>query len=127
MVHGPAMLNQKRLEISACMPIVFLLFAAFTASAQSQTDAQLAQRKAEESLNFQSRDPWTPCMSLNADAASSTASGSGFPASLRKDGKPVTSLGDIRALRQRGAREYSRNKYPKSGRGIELIYLPAKA
>jgi len=44
-------------------------------------------------FNFQSRDPWTPCMSLNADAASSTASGPGFPASLRKDGKPVTSLG----------------------------------
>src|ERR1039457_585672 len=46
-----------------------LFLAATAAIAQSQADAELAQRKAEERLTFQSGDPWTPRINLNADAA----------------------------------------------------------
>ena len=37
--------------------------------AQSQSDAELAKRRAEERLTFQSGDPWTPRINVNADAA----------------------------------------------------------
>lgn len=36
---------------------------------QSQSDAELAKRRAEERLTFQSGDPWTPRINVNADAA----------------------------------------------------------
>jgi hypothetical protein len=43
-----------------------------------------------------------------------------------QDGKPVTSLGVFEHWDSDDTRQYSRNKDPKSGRGIELLYLPAK-
>ena len=49
-----------------------LLVASFAPSlvvAQSQSDAELAKRRAEERLTFQSGDPWTPRINVNADAA----------------------------------------------------------
>jgi hypothetical protein len=36
---------------------------------QSQSDAELAKRRAEERLTFQSGDPWTPRVNVDADAA----------------------------------------------------------
>lgn len=42
----------------------------------------------------------------------------------RQNGKPVTSLGVTEHWDNDLSRQYSRNKDPKSGRGIELIYLP---
>jgi len=43
------------------------------------------------------------------------------------DGKPVTSLGVFKHWDGDETRRYSRNKDPQTGRGIELIHLPAKA
>jgi hypothetical protein len=43
-----------------------------------------------------------------------------------QDGKPVASLGVFEHWDNDLSRQYSRNKDPKSGKGIELIYLPAK-
>jgi uncharacterized protein (DUF362 family) len=43
-----------------------------------------------------------------------------------QNGKPVTSLGVFEHWDSDLSRQYSRNKDPKTGRGIELIYLPAK-
>jgi len=40
-------------------------------------------------------------------------------------GKPVTSLGVCEHWDSDATRQYSRNKDPKNGKGIELIYLPA--
>jgi hypothetical protein len=55
------------------LPLTCLLLAASLAPspvvAQSQSDAQLARRRAEERLTFQSADPWTPRINVNADAA----------------------------------------------------------
>ena len=42
-------------------------------------------------------------------------------------GKPVTSLGVFEHWDSDATRQYSRNKDPRNGKGIELIYLPAKA
>jgi hypothetical protein len=59
--------------VKIVLPFTCLLFAAFLAStlapAQSQSDAELAKRRAEERLTFQSGDPWTPRINVNADAA----------------------------------------------------------
>ena len=58
----------KRALPLACL----LLVASFVPSlvvAQSQSDAELAKRRAEERLTFQSGDPWTPRINVNADAA----------------------------------------------------------
>jgi len=41
-------------------------------------------------------------------------------------GKPVTSLGVFEHWDSDATRQYSRNKDPRAGQGIELIYLPAK-
>ena len=55
------------------LPLACLLLAATfvpsLAFAQSQSDAELAKRRAEERLTFQSGDPWTPRINVNADAA----------------------------------------------------------
>lgn len=42
----------------------------------------------------------------------------------RQDGKPVTSLGVFEHWDSEESRQYTRNKQPKHGKGIELIYLP---
>jgi uncharacterized protein (DUF362 family) len=42
----------------------------------------------------------------------------------RQDGKPVTSLGVTEHWDNDLSRQYTRNKDPKNGQGIELIYLP---
>ena len=42
----------------------------------------------------------------------------------RQDGKPVASLGVTEHWDNDLSRQYSRNKDPKNGKGIELIYLP---
>jgi hypothetical protein len=39
-------------------------------------------------------------------------------------GKPITSLGVFEHWDSDATRQYSRNRDPKGGRGIELIYLP---
>ncbi len=44
-----------------------------------------------------------------------------------QNGKPVASLGVFEHWDSDATRQYSRNKDPHGGRGIELIYLPAKA
>lgn len=44
-----------------------------------------------------------------------------------QDSKPVTSLGVFEHWDDDTTRHYSRNKNPHTGKGIELIYLPAKA
>jgi uncharacterized protein (DUF362 family) len=44
----------------------------------------------------------------------------------RQNGKQVTSLGVTEHWDNDLSRQYSRNKDPKSGKGIELIYLPVK-
>jgi uncharacterized protein (DUF362 family) len=43
-----------------------------------------------------------------------------------QNGKPVTSLGVFEHWDNDLSRQYSRNKDPKNGKGIELIYLPVK-
>jgi hypothetical protein len=42
----------------------------------------------------------------------------------RQNGKPVMSLGVTEHWDNDASRQYSRNKDPKNGKGIELIYLP---
>jgi hypothetical protein len=42
----------------------------------------------------------------------------------RQDGRPVESLGVFEHWDSEETRQYSRNKDPKNGKGIELIYLP---
>ena len=42
----------------------------------------------------------------------------------RQDGKPVTSLGVFEHWDSEESRQYTRNKDPKHGKGIDLIYLP---
>lgn len=54
----------KTALLSVCLVVAN---AALTAS--SQTNAQLAERKAEQRLSFQSGDPWSPRINLNADVA----------------------------------------------------------
>jgi hypothetical protein len=44
----------------------------------------------------------------------------------RQNGKPVASLGVTEHWDNDLSRQYSRNKDPKNGKGIELIYLPMK-
>jgi uncharacterized protein (DUF362 family) len=44
----------------------------------------------------------------------------------RQNGKPVSSLGVTEHWDDDINRQYSRNRDPKAGQGIELIYLPAK-
>ena len=44
-----------------------------------------------------------------------------------QDGKPVTRLGVFEHWDDDAKRKYSRNKNPRTGKGIELVYLPAKA
>lgn len=55
------------------LPLTCLLlatsFVPTFATAQSQSDTELARRRAEERLTFQSGDPWTPRINVNADAA----------------------------------------------------------
>lgn len=46
-----------------------LCLAATLVHARLQTDAELAKRRAEERLTFQSGDPWSPRTNLNADVA----------------------------------------------------------
>jgi hypothetical protein len=59
--------------LKLAVPLTCLLLVASLAPSlvvgQSQSDAELAQRRAEERLNFQSGDPWTPRINVNADAA----------------------------------------------------------
>jgi hypothetical protein len=43
-----------------------------------------------------------------------------------QSGKPVASLGAFEHWDNDLSRQYSRNQDPKNGKGIELIYLPAK-
>ncbi len=50
------------------LPLSCFLFASL-AAAQSQTNAELTARRADQRLTFQSGDPWTPRINLNADAA----------------------------------------------------------
>ncbi len=50
------------------LPLSCLLLASL-ASTQSQTDAKLAARRADQRLTFQTGDPWTPRINLNADVA----------------------------------------------------------
>ncbi len=45
----------------------------------------------------------------------------------RQDGKPVESLGVFEHWDSEESRQYSRNKDPKRGKGIELLYLPIKS
>lgn len=52
----------------ACL-LVVTSFAPALVVGQSQSDAELAKRRAEERLTFQSGDPWTPRINVNADAA----------------------------------------------------------
>ncbi len=52
----------------ACLLLTASLAPSFVI-AQSQSDAELAKRRAEERLTFQSGDPWTPRINVNADAA----------------------------------------------------------
>jgi len=49
--------------------VLIATFAPSLAAAQSQTDAQLAERRADQRLSFQTGDPWTPQINLNADVA----------------------------------------------------------
>jgi hypothetical protein len=42
----------------------------------------------------------------------------------RQNGKPVSSLGVTEHWDNDLSRQYSRNKDPKNGKGIELLYLP---
>lgn len=53
----------------AALFVAFLLSANSSARAQSQPDVKLTRRRAEERLSFQSGDPWTPRINLNADVA----------------------------------------------------------
>lgn len=53
----------------AALFVAFLLSANSPARAQSQPDVKLTRRRAEERLSFQSGDPWTPRINLNADVA----------------------------------------------------------
>lgn len=46
-----------------------LVLANIASVASSQADAQLAKRKAEQRLSFQTGDPWSPRINLNADVA----------------------------------------------------------
>jgi hypothetical protein len=55
--------------VKSILALSCLACSALLAVAQSSTGAQLAQRKSEERLTFQSGDPWTPRINLNADAA----------------------------------------------------------
>jgi hypothetical protein len=55
--------------VKLVVPGCCLLFIATVAAAQSPADRKLAERRTEERLNFQSGDPWTPRINLNADAA----------------------------------------------------------
>lgn len=55
--------------LKVAVPVSCLLFTAALASAQSPTDRKLAERRAEERLSFQSGDPWTPRINLDADVA----------------------------------------------------------
>jgi hypothetical protein len=58
--------------VKLALPLACLLLAALIAPtlvAQSQSDAELAKRRAQERLTFQSGDPWTPRINVNADAA----------------------------------------------------------
>jgi hypothetical protein len=59
--------------VKLSLPLTCLLLAISLAPslavAQSQSDAELAKRRAEERLTFQSGDPWTPRINVNADAA----------------------------------------------------------
>jgi hypothetical protein len=43
-----------------------------------------------------------------------------------QNGKPVTSFGVFEHWDSDATRQYSRNLDPRNGKGIELIYLPAK-
>jgi len=65
-----------------------LLLAVSLAHAQSQTgaqlpDAKLSERRAEQWLTFQSGDPWTPRINLNADAAMVYGIGPKLPDNLK--------------------------------------------
>jgi hypothetical protein len=59
--------------VKLALPLSCLLLASSLAPsivvAQSQSDSALAKRRAEERLTFQSGDPWTPRINVNADAA----------------------------------------------------------
>jgi len=58
-----------KLALSLTCLLLAASFAPSLVVAQSQSDAQLAKRRAEERLTFQSGDPWTPRINVNADAA----------------------------------------------------------
>jgi hypothetical protein len=45
----------------------------------------------------------------------------------RQDGEPVKSPGVFEHWNREQTRQYSRNKGPKHGRGIELLYLPVSS
>src|SRR6202167_5601449 len=61
---GPEETQVKLIVSASC-----LFLASAVAIAQTEADARLAQRKAEDRLTFQSGDPWTPRINVNADAA----------------------------------------------------------
>jgi hypothetical protein len=61
--------SQEKSALKLALTAAFFFLAALLVAAQSQTDAELAARKADQRLTFQSGDPWTPRINLNADAA----------------------------------------------------------
>jgi hypothetical protein len=65
--------------VKSVVPVYCLLFATTLGVAQSPTDRKLAVRRVEERLNFQSGDPWTPRINLNADVAMAYGIGAKLP------------------------------------------------
>ena len=59
----------ENITVKLILPVSCLLLAATFAATQSPTGTELAQRRADERLSFQSGDPWTPRINLNADVA----------------------------------------------------------
>lgn len=58
----------RKLDAGLVFPL-FLILANIAQIARSQTNAELVQRRAEERLTFQTGDPWSPRINLNADVA----------------------------------------------------------
>lgn len=58
-----------RISKTGLLVALCLLVANAASTACSQTDAQVAKRRADERLTFQTGDPWSPRINLNADVA----------------------------------------------------------
>jgi len=65
---GVALIRRKP-QVKLVVSVSCVFFGITVAVAQTQGDGRLAERKAEERLTFQSGDPWTPRINLNADDA----------------------------------------------------------